>query len=265
MPSDDIWPTKDIESWDELETVISKKSYRDWLFRGHSDIDWKLESSLFRLFNDTQAILPKSRRFAKDRHEEELIRVFKSHAHLFITNLPDKNNKLEWLALMQHYGTPTRLLDMTFSPYIAAFFALENGQEDCCIYSIKHTHFTEIDENHFKNQKYKESIFKDQRGEKSFFIPFEPEMKNERIVAQQGVFLVSSTNYETYDKILSNYEFSKNEGIKYILKKKMRYEGLKKLRLMNISSATLFPGIDGFCKSLRFQVLDTIQRIRRLG
>ena len=78
------------------------------------------------------------------------------------------------------------------------------------------------------------------------------------------LFLVSSTNYETYDKILSNYEFGAKEAVKYIFNKKMRYEGLKKLRLMNISSATLFPGIDGFCRSLKFQVLDSIERIKRL-
>lgn len=265
MPGRDIWPIKEIENWDEFESAISRKLYRNWLFRGHSEIDWKLESSLFRLFYDTQAILPRNRRFAKDKHEEELIRVFKSHAHLYIENLPPKRNNIEWLALMQHYGTPTRLLDMTFSPYVAAFFALETGQDDCCVYSIKHAHFTEIDADHFEDENYKELIFKDQRGDKSFFIPYEPEMKSERIVAQQGAFLISSTNYETYDKIISNYKFTRSEGVKYILKKKMHYEGLKKLRLMNITSATLFPGIDGFCRSLKFQVLDSIERIKRLG
>lgn len=265
MSVNDIWPTEEIENWNEFESAISKKLYRNWLYRGHSEIDWKLESSLFRLFDDTQAILPGNRKFAKDRHEDELIRVFQSHAHLYVENLPPKKNKLEWLSLMQHYGAPTRLLDMTFSPYVAAFFALEIGQDDCCIFALKHGHFMDIDAEHFKNENYRESIFSDQRREKSFFIPFEPEMKNERLVAQQGAFLVSSTNYETYDTIISNYEFTHSKGVKYILKKSMRYEGLKKLKLMNITSATLFPGIDGFCRSLKTQVLDSIGRIKRLG
>ena len=166
----DIWPTEEIKDWDDFEAVISKKLYRSWLFRGHSELDWKLESSLYRLFDDTQAILPRNRKFAKDKHEEELIRVFKSHSHLYLDNLPEKTDTLEWLALMQHYGTPTRLLDMTFSPYVAAFFALETGQDDCCIYAIKHQHFTDIDAEHFDEKDYRKLIFKDQRGKKSFFL-----------------------------------------------------------------------------------------------
>ena len=153
MPNEETWPIEEIENWDEFESVISKTLYRDWLYRGHSEVDWKLESSLFRLFDDTQAILPRNRKFAKDSHEDELIRVFKSHAHLYIDHLPPKRSKLEWLALMQHYGAPTRLLDMTFSPYVAAFFALEIGQDDCCIYGLKHKHFTKIDAEHFENEK----------------------------------------------------------------------------------------------------------------
>ena len=102
--------------------------------------------------------------------------------------LPDKKDKLEWIALMQHYGTPTRFLDITFSPYVAAFFALEVGQDDCCVFALKHKHFTEIDSEHFKDKNYRDLLFEDQRGEKSFFIPYEPVMKNERIVSQQGAF-----------------------------------------------------------------------------
>lgn len=264
----DIWPIKELTSWDEFEDQFSSKLYRNWFFRGHSKIDWSLESSLYRLFKDMKEIIKASKkrnqRFAKDDHEQELIRDFKSQAHLFLNTLPKRNDALEWLSLMQHYGTPTRLLDVTFSPYVAAFFALETGSEDCCVYAIDHGHFTEIDKEHFGNTEYKENVFSDQRGSKSFFFPFEPEMKNERIVAQQGAFLVSSTNYDTYDEIINNYEFDENSCVKYILKKEMRLEGLLKLRLMNITSATLFPGIDGFAQSLRFKVLDSIKRRKRL-
>ena len=165
---------------------------------------------------------------------------------------------------MQHYGTPTRLLDVTFSPYVAAFFALETGNEDCCIYAIRHVNFTEADEKHFGGTEYKKLIFSDKKDIKPFFFPYEPEMKNERLVAQQGAFLVSSTNYSSYDDIIKRYFIDSNSAIKYVLKKTMRLDALKKLRIMNISTATLFPGIDGFARSLRLNVLDSIQRRKRL-
>src|SRR5438093_2893211 len=43
---------------------------------------------------------------------------------------------LEWLALMQHYGAPTRLLDFTYSFWIALFFAFEEAENDCSVVAL---------------------------------------------------------------------------------------------------------------------------------
>jgi len=37
---------------------------------------------------------------------------------------------------MQHHGAPTRLLDFTYSFYIAAYFALEESEKDCAIWAL---------------------------------------------------------------------------------------------------------------------------------
>jgi len=263
----DIWPVVHVNNWTKFEEAVSSKLYREWIFRGHSNLEWKLESSFYRLFIDMQAIFKAARArstiFKKDEHEKALLEQFKSNAHLYLSTLPKRNNNLEWFSLMQHYGTPTRMLDFTFSPYVAAYFAFESGHGDCCIYAIKPSHFTDTDREHFKDPNYKDKLFDDQREDKSFFIAYEPDLKNERIVAQQGLFIVSSTNYETYDTIINQYNFRDSEGVVYILSHKMRYEGIKKLRLMNITAATLFPGIDGFCRSLKYQVLESHLRLRR--
>jgi len=46
--------------------------------------------------------------------------------HMDPASLPSPDDKLAWLAIMQHYGVPTRLLDFTYSPYIALYFALRH-------------------------------------------------------------------------------------------------------------------------------------------
>jgi hypothetical protein len=56
------------------------------------------------------------------RIESGLLRRFKRQAHHYISNPPEENDPLEWLALMQHYGAPTRLLDWTYSFFVALYF-----------------------------------------------------------------------------------------------------------------------------------------------
>ncbi len=265
----EIWTEVDIENWRDYEDAISDNPTRLWLYRGHSDVTCKLESSFYRSFDEIHEIAQtcKPRRFSRDiwrdEYENELVNTFKAHAHLFFAILPKPSKKLEWLSIMQHYGTPTRLLDWTFSPYIAAYFALEYGDDDCCVYAIKHSEFTDIDED-VLGDSYKKRVFENQTGEKSFMFPYEPEMRNERIVCQQGVFLVPSTNYETFDQIISQYKIGTNICFKYIFKKTIRLLALKKLMLMNISAASLFPGIDGFCRSLKFHMFEPSSKLKRL-
>src|SRR5216684_4475702 len=90
-----------------------------FIYRGHADAEWKLESSLERIIGTGWSSQSAS------KFEEHSLDIFKSKFHLYDKENLRPESKLAWLSLMQHYGVPTRLLDFTESPYVALYFALE--------------------------------------------------------------------------------------------------------------------------------------------
>ena len=88
-----------------------------WLFRGCQRAKWDLETSLERHVPSDQK---------SSQAEGFLLREFKRRADVYLNANQVPETTIEWLALMQHFGAPTRLLDMTKSPYVAAYFAVES-------------------------------------------------------------------------------------------------------------------------------------------
>ncbi len=95
-----------------------------WIFRGQAH-DWPLCAGIFRSgvrrLPTGEALEYLSSRDLPD--EVRALEEFKRKAHMYL-GIPPKN-VLEWLALAQHYELPTRLLDWTTSPLVAAYFACE--------------------------------------------------------------------------------------------------------------------------------------------
>lgn len=247
-----------IRDWLHFEEEVTQLPYRRWLFRGQSNADWSLQTSLVRLFEDVYSMSmlgsPIRRRFPKDGLENAMISQFKANAHLYLKALPrNSESKLEWLSIMQHFGCPTRLLDVTASPYIALYFAIELGTTDAAVYAFNHEEFNKIDLQ-ILGKDYRKTVMDGKVGDKAFIMPFEPKETNERMLAQQGAFLVPSNNRESFEQIINVYEAEEPQVKKLVLTANMRLRLIRKLRSMNITAATLFPGLDGFCRSLKFQV-----------
>jgi hypothetical protein len=117
-------------SWGEYVDLIAGPKYQGWAFRGHANRKWPLMSTLGRYLNTYV-----EEKYWKDQ-EQRIIRVFKRKAHLFLTHIPDHSDTFQWLALMQHHGAPTRPLDLTWSPYVAAFFALERATRKGAVWAL---------------------------------------------------------------------------------------------------------------------------------
>lgn len=272
----DPWLEIPITSWPDFDEKVNEFNQSDeWYFRGQTNVNWHLRTSLDRYFEKLQKIISISNekvfpltKKAKEALELRLIYLFQHDANLYLEDLkleklPPIEKRLEWLAIMQHYGVPTRLLDVTQSPYVAAFFALESGSSDTCVYAIKPFEVETYNKILITEANYEEvqnGIFSGQERFISVF-PNNIEKLNERQRAQNGWFLVPSQIAPSFDDLLKDYQdFADSEYcIKYIIPAKLRLSGLERLRQKNITSAKLFPGIDGFSRSLKFQVLETIQ------
>ncbi|EIM1710409.1 FRG domain-containing protein [Aeromonas dhakensis] len=267
--SPDSLPQKVLISWEEFDKFVSQNRYRDWVYRGQSNSEWKIGSSLSRLFDETNLIHKaangRQRRLPHIDHERLLLEKFQSHAHIYTSHLPPKEKKLEWLSIMQHFGAPTRMIDVTFSPYIALYFALQSGAGDAALYALKPKHYRRIDEKELEIEVNSDRIFDYEKDDTTFFIAYEPEQSNVRLMAQQGLFLVPSKISVPFTDILGDYYHEDSQFIRFLIPASLRVEGLRRLKRMNITASVLFPGMDGFCKSLHSQVIDTTRQLERVN
>ena len=101
-----------ITGWSELQERLYDESWQgslgrfrsNYVFRGMSQAACKLTTSLMRLGN------------GYDTLEQHLLRTFRRYAHRY--EVP-ADSVWNWLALAQHHHLPTRLLDWSYSPYVA--------------------------------------------------------------------------------------------------------------------------------------------------
>lgn len=267
-----------VQSWEEFCELVRKlpsegppKQTRGWVFRGQSK-DWNLASTLERAL--TQWAIPLREATAI---EHQTIREFRRR-----TRGPEHHrvheDTLYCLALMQHHGAPTRLLDCTYSPFVAAAFALENGLigQAPVIWCFR-GHWGEqaatpkaISEKRNLDELRTDPTFKELYQLQTSSVPPKPPRRrfvkaenpfylNERLTAQQGVFLCPADIESTFVENLQSMSGSdRADNIVKVVLRLSEGEAVKfvqELRNMNLSFATLFPGLDGFAKSIGQQIV----------
>jgi hypothetical protein len=246
------------ESWSHLCDLLFEESWQPSLGRfrskyaytGRSDVDYPLSTSLMRLGG----------RFADvERH---LLRNFKKYA---LRNVTAVDSFWNWLALAQHHGLPTRMLDWTYSPFVALHFATNDiglARRDavvwCANYAKAHARLptplrealqaegsdvltVELLDEHVPNWEALNGL-----GDTLLF--FEPPSIDQRIVNQYALFSVLSNPDRTIDDYLSRHP---ELAFRVVIPEALRWEVRDKLDQANVNERVLFPGLDGLATWLR--------------
>jgi hypothetical protein len=274
-------------SWGEAKEICTPLAL--WAFRGQRQADWNLETSLHRHAIGTDYDFA----YLRNR-ENWMLHNFRRFAHGYLSLLPPDDSLLEWLSIIQHYGGPTRLLDFTHSFYIASFFAIERSYTDAAVWCIdlgaldlrnsvrlRFNNNGSIDEIRAKNTSKCEKMLKNPRVSQCV-LPAEPYLMHQRMWLHQGLFLVplqisssfevnlaaslglKSTTFraqpeEWTENVLDRccrepYDDGKVSVLKVILNRSLHKDILQDLGAMNITAASLFPGLDGYARSLYYHL-----------
>lgn len=246
-----------LESWSEFVAIADRLD--DWVFRGQPNDVWPLVSSLTR---HLQQYCPDTSLWPL--REERSIRIFRRKAHMYLE--PNSlDNDLRCLALMQHHGAPTRLIDFTKSPFVAAFFAMWHLQGDSAVFALNTPALWQAAPN-FDPQLTRDEIDLRRPGnyEKYFasnrygLVWFgEPSTMDARLVAQSGLLVVPGKLDAPLEQLLACYEADIPLLRKFVLPRRIRSEALHALYRMNVTAATLFPGLDGLARSIGYE-LETV-------
>ena len=199
-----------------------------------------------------------------EAHERHLLTSFRKYA---LRNAVHGDWVWNWLSLAKHHGLPTRLLDWTYSPYVAMHFATEDVrrfEEDAAIWCVDYRRTNELlpppmrgvlsgeDVNIFTTELLNEVATTleefDDLGDQDFVVFFEPPSLDERIVNQFALFSLPSSATMSLEALLRRREDAYR---RIVIPAELKWEIRDKLDQANITERVLFPGLDGLSKWLK--------------
>jgi len=259
-----------IQDWKTLISVadnldVGGNLATPYLFRGQEDADWTLLPSIHRAAtNDGRHSLPPASELL--RFESFLTGKFCEFApnYLPVATLSATHGAIDWWPLMRHYGVPTRIIDWTASFYVALYFAVAKAPDkDGAIYVIhvdtleKTMQTSYGTEAEFPRGGAKDIDQKFQRHDSPpviFFFGRKTALVD-RMISQQGVFMASqniaSDLEETLTLALEKVADPRKEIFrKFRIPETQKPLIMRKLRSMNVTASSLFPGLDGIGRYL---------------
>lgn len=241
-------PLSDVTNWDQFRVYAHGLEHRRYIFRGQREL-MRLRTGFHRTGRaDLNRFLADD---IKTLHRHLSARM----GHIFNLNIPDENGA--FFNLVQHHGYPTPLLDWTYSPYVAAFFAyhrIKNSEAAAASDSDRVRIFM-FDQKQWRtkfNQLNKVTLCRPHFSLLEFIA-----IENQRLVPQQSISSV--TNIDDIETYVRTLEHAGNVTYLRIidLPVKERPRVMQNLSVMGITAGSLFPGIDGTCEALKEQNFDS--------
>ncbi|HEX6640154.1 MAG TPA: FRG domain-containing protein [Thermoanaerobaculia bacterium] len=241
-------------SWAELDELLFQDAWDPGLrrirvaraFRGMSTRETNLRSRLLRLGGDAAA---------KERH---LIRNFRKYARRSFTG---DDSIWSWLALAQHHHLPTRLLDWTYSPYVALHFATSVAEEmgvDGEVWTLDlravkaelPQRYRELLESEgsfvftgeLLSQGAKDPAELREASKQPFLLFLEPPTVSDRIENQAALFSMLSHVEAPLDAWLALHP---DAWRRVVVPAALKWEVRDRLDQIGMTERVLFPGLDG--------------------
>ncbi|MBC8145607.1 MAG: FRG domain-containing protein, partial [bacterium] len=196
--------------------------------------------------------------------ESHLLRAFRKYAS---RDAVPGDSVWNWLAVAQHHGLPTRLLDWTYSPFVAIHFAtedLEKFDRDGVIWCVDFTMTNELLPTKLRSILDRESASMftaemlasaastlaefDDLAKEDFLLFLEPPSLDDRIVNQFALFSLASSARLLLDEWLETHP---EVYRRIIIPSSVKWEVRDKLDQANITERVLFPGLDGLSRWLK--------------
>lgn len=247
-------------SWSHLQELLFAGSWNDtlrrfrsaWAFRGLADAGVRVDTALVRLGGNAAELEP------------HLLRNFMKYAHRAVV---DQESLWHWLSVARHHGLPTRLLDWSYSPLVAAHFAtaeIEEFDRQGAILAVNYEQAHQLLPDPLKSELGREGANSftaellarvvssleefDRLASEPFLVFFEPPSLDDRIVNQFALFSMLSSPVAGLDEWLERHP-SLCRTI--VIPAELKWEVRDKLDQCNITERVLFPGLDGLSKWLR--------------
>ena len=246
VPSPQTESGKNVEqiscrSWDDYKSRIILDQFPNqifqkgrFLFRGQGSDTWSLSTSFDRWYNGLKSV--------KNQAADSLLSEFAIECEY--EEMPEilRSDKMAMLGLAQHHGLPTRLLDWSESPYVAAFFAF-SGHVRQGINFEKYVAIWVLDsENKAWNVENGCTLVK------------VPALWNQRIRNQFGRFTYLRTPDDTLEEYVSHFEAGEVWLKKYSIPVRDFRQAMSELDAMGLTHSRIYPGLEGNARAAEVRV-----------